>query len=110
MLAPMTHPPRPTDQVLVRIRRRLAERIEETGIPLARLARRAGVSTGTIRRLLNPDDNRDIYLGTLVALAEVLLMDVWELLEPLQGERWVSGKGARGPDRETAADPDDEVT
>jgi len=84
--------------------KRLAERIDETGIPLARLARRASVSTGTIRRLLNPDDNRDIYLGTLVALADVLLMDVWELLEPLQGEKWVSGKGVRGPDVEPGDD------
>lgn len=107
MLAEMTHPPRPTDQVLTRVRRRLAERIDETGIPLARLARRAGVSTGTIRRLLNPDDARDIYLGTLVALAEVLLMDVWELLEPLQGEQWVSGKGVRGPVREQGDDQEE---
>ncbi len=97
MLPGMTHPPRPTEQILARVRLRLAERIDETGIPIARLARRSGVSAGTIRRLKDPKDTRDIYLGTLVSLAEVLLMDVWELLEPLPGERWVSRKGAQGP-------------
>lgn len=97
MLPAMTHPPRPTDQILARVRQRLADRIDETGIPIARLARRSGVSPGTIRRLLNPDDTRDIYLGTLVSLADVLLMDIWEMLEPLAHERWVSRKGAQGP-------------
>lgn len=108
MLRPMTHPPRPTDPVLARVRERLSARIKETGIPIARLARRSGVSTGTIRRLMREDDTRDIYLGTLVALASVLLMDVWELLEPLPGERWVSGRGVQGPgvDRPVERQPD----
>lgn len=81
MFAPMTHPPRPSDVLLGRVRRRLAARIETMGIPIAKLARRSGVSKPTIHRLIAPDGNvRDIYLGTLASIAAVLLMDVDELL------------------------------
>lgn len=111
MLPAMTHPPRPTDPILARVRLRLQARIDATGISMARLARRSGVSVGTIRRLLREDDVRDIYLGTLTSLAAVLLTDVWELLEPLPGERWVSAKGVRGavlPEANEGAEPEGE--
>jgi len=69
-------------EALDRVRKRLAMRIEETGISTAKLARRAGVSPRTIQRLLN-EPNRDVYVRTIGALAAVLLIDVKELFEPL---------------------------
>lgn len=86
MLAPMTHPPLPPPFVLRRIRTRLAARIEKQGIPLARLARRAGVSTNTVRNAIDDDTPRDIHVGTLWALCVVLELRLGELFEPLPDE------------------------
>lgn len=66
-----------------RVRERIAQRIKETGIPVSRLARRAGVSPRTIQRLLAEPD-RDFYVGTVAALANVLLIDVHELFIPVE--------------------------
>lgn len=82
----MTHPPPLTPKVRARVRTRLAEMIDDRGIPVARLARRAGVSKGTVHRLLDEDDVRDVHLGTLVSICAVLRIDVAELLAPLAGE------------------------
>ncbi len=73
------------DDALARVRKRLAMRIEETGISTAKLARRAKVSPRTIQRLLN-EPNRDVYVRTIAALAAVLLIDVKDLFEPLPPE------------------------
>lgn len=67
--------------VVARARQRLKARIDATGIPIAKLSERSGVSTGTIWRILREDD-RDIFLGTLAKLAEALLIDVHALLDP----------------------------
>lgn len=77
------HPPmRHADSLSVtRARLRLKARIDATGIPIAKLAERSGVSTGTIWRILR-DDDRDIFLGTLAKLADALLIGVHELLVP----------------------------
>lgn len=82
----MPSPPRPSDRVIARVRRRLAERIEETGIPIARLARRAGVSKVTVHRILGDAPTNDFFVGTLANLADALLIDVHVLFEPLPDE------------------------
>ncbi len=82
----MPSPPRPSDRVIARVRKRLAARIEETGIPIARLARRAGVSKVTVHRILNDSPTNDFFVGTLANLADALLIDVQELFEPLPDE------------------------
>lgn len=81
----MPQPPPPNEVLLTRVRRRLQLRIDETGISVARLARRSKVSPGTIWRLLRGEGS-DIYLGTLANLARVLLVDVRELLAPFPDE------------------------
>jgi len=81
----MVDPQHLADEALARVRKRLALRIEETGISTAKLARRAGVSPRTIQRLLN-EPERDVYVRTIGALAAVLLIDVKELFEPLPPE------------------------
>jgi len=82
----MPQPPPPTAEVIARVRQRLADRIDATGITIARLSRRSGVSKTTIHRLLRDGEDGDIYLGTLVNLARVLLVDVRDLLDPLPDE------------------------
>jgi transcriptional regulator with XRE-family HTH domain len=79
--APMPQPPPPNAALLASVRQKLKARIAETGIPVARLAERSGVSTGTIWRIIR-DEGGDIYLGTLVNLTRVLLIDVRDLLDP----------------------------
>ena len=59
--------------------------MKETGISMNRLATRADVSTRTVQRFL-AEPERDVYLGTLAGIAEVLLIDLRELLEPLPDE------------------------
>lgn len=81
----MVDPKISADEALARVRKRLAMRIEETGISTAKLARRAGVSPRTIQRLLN-EPERDVYVRTLGALAAVLLIDVKELFDPVDPE------------------------
>lgn len=81
----MPQPPPPNEVLLNRVRRRLKERIAETGITVARLAKRSGVSAGTIWRLIRGEGD-DIYLGTLANLSRVLLIDVRELLTPYPDE------------------------
>lgn len=81
----MSDEPHPGLEALARIRARLAARIDETGISIARLARRSGVSEGTIHRLLNKPD-RDVYIKTLASLARVLGLDIKDLFEPLPPE------------------------
>lgn len=68
-----------------RIRQRLAERIERTGITMKRLSDRSGVAKSTIYRLLQ-DESSDARVNTLAALASVLLIDVQQLFEPLPDE------------------------
>lgn len=84
--AAMADEPDITERVLRRARERLSARIDETGISVTRLARRSGVSKGTIHRLLAEPPPSDVRLGTLAQLAQVLRMDVTALLEPLDGE------------------------
>lgn len=93
ILAIMPQPPKPDAAILARVRKRLADRIELTGISIARLASRSGVAKTTIYRLLRKDDEGDVYLGTLANLAAVLLIDVHELLDPLPDE---GGQDAEG--------------
>ncbi|MEZ4436752.1 MAG: helix-turn-helix transcriptional regulator [bacterium] len=83
----------------------LRRRIELRGIPIARLARRSGISKATIHRILDPADDRDVHVGTLVTLAEVLRCDVVRLLEPLPGEQVIEGDD-RHPDELAPADDD----
>lgn len=90
--ARMPQPPPPNAALLATVRRRLKARIDETGIPIARLAARSGVSPGTIWRILR-EEGADVYLGTLANLARVLLMDLRDFLEPLPEE----AAGDRGP-------------
>lgn len=78
----MTHPPPPPEHVLRRVRTRLLDRIENRGIPIAKLARRANVSKGTVHKVLD-NVRRDVHLGTLCALCEVLELDIAELFAPL---------------------------
>lgn len=66
-----------------RVRARIRERMDETGISMLRLAKRAGVSPRTIQRFL-AEPERDAYLGTIAAVAAVLLVDIRDLLEPLE--------------------------
>lgn len=87
MLPTMPSPPRPSDRIIARVRARLAARIEETGIPIARLAKRAGLSKVTVHRILgDTTPTRDFFVGTLANLADALLIDVRELFEPMPGE------------------------
>lgn len=69
-------------EVLARIRHRIALRIDETGISVAKLARRSGLSERTIHRLLH-EPKRDVYVSTVAAISMVLLIDMRDLLEPL---------------------------
>lgn len=85
ILGPMTHPPVPPDYVLRRIRTRLVAQIERRGIPIARLARRANISKGTVHKFLG-DAPRDVHLGTICALCEVLELDIADLFAPLPEE------------------------
>ncbi len=68
-----------------RIRQRLADRIDRTGITITRLSERSGVAKSTIYRLLQ-DEKNDARMNTLAALAWVLLIDVRDLLDPLPDE------------------------
>jgi lambda repressor-like predicted transcriptional regulator len=87
MLPTMPSPPRPSDRIIARVRARLAARIAETGIPIARLAKRAGLSKVTVHRILgDTTPTRDFFVGTLANLADALLIDVRELFEPMPGE------------------------
>lgn len=90
MLPPMVDPDdaamsvraeRASKDALVRVRRRIEARMRETGIPLSKLARRANISPRTIQRFLAEPD-RDAYVSTIAAIAEVLLLDVRELFDP----------------------------
>lgn len=83
----MADEPDIAERVIRRARARLAARIEETGISVTRLARRSGVSKGTVHRLLADPPPNDVRLGTLAQIADVLRMDVTALLEPLDGEQ-----------------------
>lgn len=82
----MTHPPPPDPVDLARIRVRLKAAIEDRGIPIARLARRSGVSKGTIHKLLDPDATGDLFVGTLLAICREMRMDPRELFTPLPDE------------------------
>lgn len=62
------------------VRRRVKERIDETGISMRRLALRAEVSPRTVQRFISEPD-RDVHLGNVLAIAEVLLIDARELLD-----------------------------
>lgn len=79
----MPKSPAPDPIVLARIRKRLGDRIELTGISITKLADRSGVAKSTIYRLLREDDEGDALVSTLTALAGVLLIDVAELFRPL---------------------------
>lgn len=93
ILAAMVDPKLLGDEALARIRHRLAARIDEMGISVAKLARRSGVSSRTIHRLLSEPD-RDVYVRTIAALSAVLLIDVQALLEPLpEAEPGEAGEG-----------------
>lgn len=83
MLGPMPKSPAPDPLIVARIRQRLADRIELTGITITRLAERSGVAKSTIYRLLREGEDGDALVSTLTALARVLLIDVAELFEPL---------------------------
>ena len=74
-----------------RIRQRLSDRIDRTGITVTRLSERSGVAKSTIYRLLQDEDN-DARMNTLAALAWVLLIDPQELLAPLPDEGDSSGE------------------
>lgn len=82
ILAGMNDPALFGKEVLARIRHRIALRIDEMGISVAKLARRSGLSERTIHRLLH-EPKRDVYVSTVAAISMVLLIDMRELLEPL---------------------------
>lgn len=85
MVPAMPHPPPPPPEVMRRIRTRVQEAIDRRGIPLAKLARRAGVAPNTIRTLLR-DTPGDVHLGTVCAVCAVLEVDVTTILHPLPDE------------------------
>jgi len=64
------------------VKRRMRERMAETGISAAKLADRANLTPRSVQRFL-ADGDRDLHLGNLLAIAEVLLVDPRELLTPL---------------------------
>lgn len=49
---------------------------------MRKLALRAGVLARTVQRFLR-EPERDVHLGNVAAIAEVLLIDVRELLDPM---------------------------
>ncbi len=71
---------------LATVRQRIDERMGQTGISMRKLALRAGVSARTVQRFLR-EPERDVHLGNVAAIAEVLLIDVRELLDPMPEER-----------------------
>lgn len=81
----MAHPPPPPPHVLRRIRARLVEAVDRRGIAIAKLARRAGLSKGTVHNLLGGSVS-DVHLGTICALAEVLEVELESLLHKLPDE------------------------
>ena len=81
---------------LATVKERIRRRMGETGISAARLAVRANVSPRMVQRFL-ADEERDVQLGNVAAIAEVLLIDVRELFDPLR-------EGGAKPSR----DPEDE--
>ena len=81
---------------LATVKARVRRRMGETGISAAKLAVRANVSPRMVQRFL-ADEDRDVQLGNVAAIAEVLLIDVRELFDPLYED------GAKPPhERETS--------
>lgn len=70
---------------LTLLRQRIDARMAETGISAAKLAIRANVTPRMVQRFL-ADPNRDVQFGNVAAIAEVLLVDICDLLEPLPEE------------------------
>jgi len=68
---------------LATVKERIRRRMGETGISAAKLAVRANVSPRMVQRFL-ADEARDVQLGNVAAIAEVLLIDVRELFGPLR--------------------------
>lgn len=66
---------------LALLRERIKARMAETGITAAKLAIRANVTPRMVQRFL-ADAERDVHFGNVAAIAEVLLVDVRDLLEP----------------------------
>lgn len=71
-----------SSDALNRVRQSIAARLKETGISMSKLARRAKVSPRTIQRFL-AEPKRDVHVGTVAAIAAVLLVDVQELFRPV---------------------------
>lgn len=75
---------------LATLKHRIRQRMGETGISAAKLALRANVSPRMVQRFL-ADDDRDVQFGNVAAIAEVLLVDIRDLLEPLRAEPSAEG-------------------
>lgn len=82
---------------LALLRARIKARMAETGITAAKLAIRANVTPRMVQQFL-ADPDRDVHFGNVAAIAEVLLVDVRDLLDPLPDE-W-SGKAATEADED----------
>lgn len=80
---------------LDRVRQGIKARITETGISMRKLARRAKVSPRTIQRFL-AEPERDVHVGTVAAIAAVLLVDVQELFRPVGKPDGGNGGGDPG--------------
>lgn len=65
-------------------RLRVKEVAQKKGIGMNKLARRADLSIITVRRLWRDDPDYDPSLSTLQKIAEVLAVQVQELLVPLE--------------------------
>lgn len=81
----------------------IAQRIKDIGIPKREVARRAGVSEGTIRRVTSDRDDIDRPPSTVAAVAAVLGISPRELAET--GREDAAGALATRL-RQTASEPD----
>lgn len=67
---------------LALVKLRIKQRMAITGISATKLATRANLTPRSVQRFL-ADPDRDLHLGNLLAIAEVLLVDARDLLAPV---------------------------